>query len=77
MSGCPPSSDIDLSKADRHNRRLAEAAEESGHLDAPDHETMRCPCGYSGPPLAIIRYTEWDEATPDRDLWICPRCGDA
>jgi len=69
---------IDLRRADPHIRRYAEAAQENGYLDEPEHETMRCACGHSGPPLAIIRYSQWHEADDiDRDMFICPGCGDA
>ncbi|ELY85410.1 hypothetical protein [Natrinema gari] len=69
---------IDFSNIDKNVRRYARAAQEHGYLDEPDHETMICACGYEGPPEAIIRYSEWDEADlSDSDTFICPGCGDA
>ncbi|ELY73270.1 hypothetical protein [Natrinema pallidum] len=68
---------INFSNIDGSVRKYAEAAEEHGYLDEPDHETISCGCGYDGPPEAIIRYSEWDEAETDSDLWICAGCGDA
>lgn len=67
---------MNLSKADRHVRRKAEAAREADVLDEPTTERMMCACGYEGEPLAIIRYSEWDTADFDLDCFICPKCGD-
>jgi hypothetical protein len=57
--------------------RRARAAHEAGYLDRPDHETMMCPCGHHGSPEAIIRYSEWSVSDTDRDMFVCPECGDA
>ncbi|MFT4948315.1 MAG: hypothetical protein ACI9CA_000435 [Natronomonas sp.] len=68
---------IDLSNTDQHVKRKAEAARNRGYLDGGAGTTLHCPCGYTGTPAAVIRYSDWDEADYGYDLSICPRCGDA
>jgi len=68
---------INFSNIDPHVQTYAKAAQKYGYLEEPRGETISCGCGYSGPPEAIIRYSEWDEAEEDRDTFICAGCGDA
>lgn len=68
---------IDYSNIDRHLHRRVEAAEEHGFAEKPTTERTHCPCGYSGPPEVIIRYSEWDASDSEYDLFVCPSCGDA
>jgi len=64
--------------ADQHLRPQIEAAREKGYLDEdPEHYEIACPCGHRGEPLAVIRFSQWEEAPGDYDLAICPECGDA
>lgn len=78
MSGTPkPRGSINYDNIDRHLHRRVEAAEEAGVAEKPRGETMRCPCGHSGPPEVIIRHSEWDATDCDFDVFVCPSCGDA
>lgn len=68
---------IQIDEAGHDLQLKARAAEEQGHLDGGSDTTIHCPCGYTGEPGAVIRYSEWDAADYDYDLCICPSCGDA
>ena len=72
-----PRGGINYKNIDRHLHRRVEAAEEHGYAEKPRGETTHCPCGYNGPPEVIVRYSEWDEAPNDWDMFVCPSCGDA
>lgn len=59
-------------------RRKIEAFEQAGvSTDPRENESMICPCGYSGQPEAVLRYSEISEPPGDLDLFVCPSCGDA
>lgn len=67
---------IDFSKMDKIVRRQAKVAQDAGCLYEGTTERLSCLCGFKGTPLAIIDYSEWDEADDDRAYSICPNCGD-
>jgi len=58
-------------------KRMVDNLEGAGYDCSPEgHESIRCACGYDGPPSHVIRLDEVDELESAHRMFVCPSCGD-